>query len=330
MQQSSGVESNGDIAPFASLKATADAIRTNVERVIVGQHDTVQLLIVALFVGGHALIEDVPGMGKTIMARALARSIGGEFQRIQCTPDLLPTDITGLTYYNQREGEFQFRSGPIFAQIVLADEVNRATPRTQSALLEAMAEQQVTVDRETMALPQPFLLIATQNPIELEGTFPLPEAQLDRFLMRLRVGYPTLEDERTILRRFRSAEPLATLAAVVDAGDVVRLAQLVRQVRIDPTIEDYLLAIVRATREHPAVELGVSPRGALALARACQGRAALDGRAFVLPDDVKALARPVLAHRLITTIETRMHGGAGDLVIDEVVKNTYAPVETIA
>jgi len=312
------------------VKTTADNIRANVERVIVGQRETITLLLVAIFAGGHALLEDVPGMGKTVLARALAKSIGGDFHRIQCTPDLLPSDITGISFYNQKAGEFEFRPGPIFAQVVLADEVNRATPRTQSALLEAMAEHQVTIERDTLPLPSPFLLMATQNPIELEGTFPLPEAQLDRFLLRLRMGYPTLEEERTILRRFRNAAPLEDLQAVTTAEAVSGYTRLIQQIRIDPLIEQYLLTIVRNTREQVGIELGVSPRGALALATACQALAAIEGRAYVLPDDVKRLARPVLAHRLITSVETREHGRAGDLIIDEVVKHVYVPVESFA
>ncbi|HKD77692.1 MAG TPA: MoxR family ATPase [Ktedonobacterales bacterium] len=312
------------------FKATADAVRANIERVIVGQRETITLLLVALFANGHTLIEDVPGMGKTIMARSLARSIGGEFHRIQCTPDLLPGDITGISFYNQKQGEFEFRPGPIFAQVVLADEINRATPRTQSALLEAMAEQQVTVENDTMPLPAPFLLMATQNPIELEGTFALPEAQLDRFLLRLRMGYPSKDEERAILRRFRAAAPLDDLAPVATSDAILRLMGTVQQVYLDPVIEDYLLAIVRATREDPSIELGVSPRGALALARACQALAAVEGRSFVTPDDVKRLAVPVLAHRLITTVETRLHGHAGDLVLAEVVNHVPVPVESLA
>ena len=239
----------------------------------------------------------------------------------------MPSDITGISFYNQKEGEFTFRPGPIFAQIVLADEVNRATPRTQSALLEAMAEGQVTVENETMPLPTPFLLLATQNPVELEGTFPLPEAQLDRFLLRLHMGYPTFAEEQSILRRFRTAAPLATLAAVTTAADLIEMMAAVQTVRIDPIIEIYIVNIVRSTREQSTVELGVSPRGTLAFARACQALAALRGRDFVLPDDVKYLAKPALAHRLMTTYQTRQQGQASEAIIEEVLAHVDVPVE---
>jgi MoxR-like ATPase len=309
------------------LRTTVDALRANVARVIVGQSASIDLLLVALLAEGHVLIEDVPGMGKTVLARALARSIGGEFQRIQCTPDLLPGDVTGISYFNQQQGEFVFRPGPLLAQIVLADEINRATPRTQSALLEAMAERQITVERETYALPRPFLLIATQNPVELLGTFPLPEAQLDRFLLRLHMGYPTPAEERAILQRFRDATPLEDLVPVATPAAVLAAMATVRQVRIDPSVESYLVDLVQATRKHPLVELGVSPRGALALARASQALAAMQSRTYVLPDDVKRLAKPVLAHRLIVSIETNERGLATETVIEEVVNNTDVPVE---
>jgi MoxR-like ATPase len=315
---------------LVGFTATIAALRANVARVIVGQDATIDLLLVALLAEGHALIEDVPGTGKTVLARALARSIGGDFGRIQCTPDLLPGDITGINFFNQKRGEFEFRPGPILAQIVLADEINRATPRTQSALLEAMAERQVTVERETLPLPRPFMVVATQNPIELEGTFPLPEAQLDRFLLRARMGYPSEVDERDILRRFRTATPLEELTPVTDGAEVLRLLATVRQIRIDPSIEQYLLAVVRATRGRPDLELGVSPRGALSFARACQALAAMRGRTYVIPDDVKQLAKPVLAHRVIATQESRIHGQIAEAVIEEVVSNAYVPVESLA
>ncbi len=310
------------------FKATADALRANIARVIVGQNAAIDLVLVALLSEGHVLIEDVPGTGKTVLARALARSIDGAFQRIQCTPDLLPGDITGISYFNQKTGEFEFRPGPILAQIVLADEINRATPRTQSALLEAMAERQVTVERETIALPRPFMLIATQNPVELAGTFPLPEAQLDRFLMRIHMEYPSQMEERDILRRFRDASPLESLRPVVATGAVLQAIAVTRRIFMDPSVEEYLIAVVQATRQMAdRVELGVSPRGALALARACQAIAAMAGRTFVLPDDVKRLAVPVLAHRLITTSETEHLREAAEAAIREAIQHVPTPAE---
>ena len=312
------------------VQALAEAVRANIACVIVGKLDIIDLLLVALFSDGHILLEDVPGMGKTVMAKSLARSIGATFQRVQGTPDLLPTDVTGVSYFDQRRGEFVFRQGPIFAQILLVDEINRATPRTQSALLEAMAEHQVTVERETMPLPRPYLVLATQNPVELEGTFPLPEAQLDRFLLRVRVGYPSEEEEQFILHRFKNDEPLDTLRPVVSAEQVVRLQQAIRQVGWQPEVERYLLSIVRATREHAAVSLGVSPRGTLALYRACEAYAAMHGRDYVQPDDVKRLAPSVLAHRLLTTTRARLRGSESSAIIKEILDATPVPVETIA
>ncbi len=315
---------------ISAVRQMAAKIRENVARVIIGKLDVIDLLLVALFSDGHVLLEDVPGMGKTVMAKALARSLGATFQRIQGTPDLLPTDITGVSYFDQKRGDFIFRKGPLFTQILLLDEINRTTPRTQSALLEAMAERQVTVERESMALPRPFLVLATQNPIELEGTFPLPEAQLDRFLMRLQVGYPNEEEEQTILHRFKRAEPLETLEAVVDAQEIITLQQVVRGVQWQPTVERYLLAIVRATREHASVQMGVSPRGTLALYRSCEAYAAIQGRDYVLPDDIKLLAPPVLAHRLQTTTRTRMRGKRNLEIIAEILQQLPVPVESIA
>ncbi len=312
-----------------AVRAAADAVRANVGRVIVGKEAVVDLLIVALLSEGHALIEDVPGLGKTVMAKALARSLGISFARVQGTADLLPSDVTGVSYFSQKAGEFEFRPGPVFASILLADEINRATPRTQSALLEAMQERQVTVDGRTMPLPQPFLLIATQNPVELEGTFPLPEAQLDRFLVRLRVDYPDLDEERAMLYRFQQEQPLEALAPVLAGEDLLPLLPAVRAVTVARPVADYLLTMVRATRKHPAVELGASPRAALALFRAAQARAAMRGRTYVKPDDVKALAVPALAHRLMMTAQTRLRQQDAEGIVAEIVGKTPVPVENV-
>jgi MoxR-like ATPase len=314
----------------SSVHQVADAaarIRESVGRVIVGKDAAATLLLVALLCEGHVLIEDVPGVGKTTLAKALARSLDLSFQRIQFTPDLLPSDVTGLSYFNQKTQEFQFRPGPIVANLVLADEINRATPRTQSALLEAMEERQVTVDGETRRLPRPFFVLATENPIELEGTFPLPEAQLDRFLLRVRLGYPDRDEERAIARRFQEANPLDDLAPVVRASDLADMARTCRRVFVSEAVEGYLVDLVRATREQAGVELGASPRATLALFRASQAHAAIDGRDHVLPDDVKALARPVLGHRLILSAQGRLNGRAGQDAVGDVLQRVPAPVE---
>lgn len=312
-----------------NIQSASSAIRDNVGRVIVGKNEVVDLALVALLCEGHILFEDVPGIGKTTLAKAFARSLGCSFHRIQFTPDLLPSDVTGLSVYNQKTQEFEFRAGPIMAQIVLADEINRATPRTQSALLEAMQERQITVDGDTKLLPRPFMVLATQNPIELEGTFPLPEAQVDRFFMRLKLGYPSEDEESEILLRFERDEPLDNLQAVVDPGTLFDMQRGVRTVRIEQSVREYIIAIVRATRTHASVELGASPRGSLNLYRASQAFAALRGRDFVLPDDVKYLAPSVLTHRLIISAQTRLRGRTAEQVVKDVVDSVPVPVESI-
>ncbi|HEU0002803.1 MAG TPA: MoxR family ATPase [Ktedonobacteraceae bacterium] len=309
------------------VQEAARAVRQNASKVIVGKEEVIDLLMVALLCEGHVLFEDVPGIGKTMLAKSLAKSLGCSFQRIQFTPDLLPSDITGITFYNQKKGEFEYRPGPLLSQVVLADEINRATPRTQSALLEAMEERQITIERETMPLPRPFIVIATQNPIELEGTFPLPEAQLDRFLMRLRIDYPSQSEERLILQRFREEQPLEDLRPVLAAERLRTLQGLIRRVRVEPTLESYIVELVRATRHHNGVELGVSPRGTLALYRASQAYAAVHGRAYIIPDDIKRVARPVLSHRMIATSQTRLHGQIMEQIIEEVLHSVAVPVE---
>jgi MoxR-like ATPase len=309
------------------IKESANRIVENVAQVIVGKDDVIELCLVALLCEGHVLLEDVPGIGKTTLAKAIARSVGCSFRRIQFTPDLLPSDVTGILYFNQKTQDFEFRPGPIMAQIVLADEINRATPRTQSALLEAMQERQVTVDVETMKLPRPFLVLATQNPIELEGTFPLPEAQIDRFLMRLALGYPSKEDEETILVRYEDQDPLETLEPAIEAGGLLVMQKQVKAVLVEESLRGYMVDVVRATREHEAVELGVSPRGTLALYRTAQALAAIRGRRFVIPDDVKYLAPPVLTHRILISPRTRLRGRRPEEILAEIVDTVPVPVE---
>jgi MoxR-like ATPase len=303
----------------------ANKIIANVEKVIVGKRQQITLALVTWFCEGHLLLEDVPGVAKTMMARALARSVGGSFKRLQCTPDLLPTDITGASIFNPKTTEFEFRPGPIFAQIVLADEINRTTPRTQSALLEAMAESRVTVDGQTYTLKPPFFVLATQNPIDHEGTFPLPEAQLDRFLMRLSLGYPALEDESKMLDRLQRGHPVDDLTPVVPAAELVACQQKVREVFVDEKVRRYLLEIVHATRQHEAVSLGGSPRASIALFRTGQALAALQSRDFVLPDDIKRVAHPVLGHRLILKPEARLRKVTTAAVIKEILVDVAVP-----
>lgn len=311
----------------ASVATLARRVRANIERVIVGKPDVIEQALVAVLCEGHVLIEDVPGIGKTMLAKALARSLGCSFRRIQCTPDLLPSDITGLEFFNQRTAAFEFRPGPIFAQIVLADEINRATPRTQSALLESMEERQVTVEGQTRTLPRPFVVLATQNPVELQGTFPLPEAQLDRFLLRLALGYPSAEDEQEILRRYKTDRPLEDLKPVTAPDAVMAMEEAVRAVHVSPAVEAYIVAIARATRVHPEVELGMSPRGSQGLHHTSQALAAIRGREFVLPDDVKAMAPLVLAHRLILGSGARLRDRTAREITGEVLRSVPAPVE---
>jgi MoxR-like ATPase len=305
-----------------SVVAFSQAIQDNVGRVIVGKSDVLDLLLVALLSGGHVLLEDVPGTGKTTLARALAISLGLQFKRVQCTPDLLPNDISGVSVFHPPSGEFQFRPGPIFTNVLLADEINRATPRTQSALLEAMAEMQVTVDGETYRLPEPFLVLATQNPIEFEGTFPLPEAQLDRFFLRLAVGYPVLADEQRMLRSISGTHPITTLQPVVAVATLSELQRDVQSMHVADSVAAYLLRVVSATRAHPDLALGASPRASLALYRASQAAAALAGRDFVLPDDVKRMAEPVLAHRLLLRAESGLRGRTPTAVLREILQST--------
>ncbi len=314
-------------ADTLDVKEAAARIRENVAKVIVGKDEVTELLLVALLCEGHVLLEDVPGVGKTTLAKALARSLDLRFQRIQFTPDLLPSDVTGVSYFNQKTQEFQFRPGPIFANVLLADEINRATPRTQSALLEAMEERQVTADGETRLLPRPFFVLATENPVELEGTFPLPEAQLDRFMLRLTIGYPDRDEERRIARRFQDTNPLESLEPVLDGEQIFTLARMCRQVFVSDAVEGYLIDVVRATRKHAGVALGASPRATLALFRGCQALAALDGRSFVLPDDVKRLAGPILGHRLIVSAHGRLNGRAGIDLVADILRDVPAPVE---
>ncbi len=314
-------------ADAIDVNDAATRIRENVARVIVGKDEVTTLMLVALLCEGHVLLEDVPGVGKTTLAKTLARSLDLTFRRIQFTPDLLPSDVTGVSFFNQKTQEFQFRPGPIFANVLLADEINRATPRTQSALLEAMEERQVTADGETRLLPRPFFVLATENPIELEGTFPLPEAQLDRFMLRLTLGYPERDEERLIARRFQETSPVEHLEPVLEGNRLVDLARACRQVFVSEAVEGYLVDVVRATRSHDGVTLGASPRATLALFRGSQALAALDGRSFVLPDDVKRLAGPVLGHRLIVNAHGRFDGRAGTQIVAEVLRDVPAPVE---
>ncbi len=310
---------------MTSVQSFGEQLIGNLEKVIVGKRDAIELIVISLLCQGHVLIEDVPGVGKTMLARSLAKSLACTFNRIQFTPDMLPSDVTGISIYNQQKGKFEFRPGPIIGQIILADEINRATPKTQAALLEAMEERQVTVDGTTHILPKPFMVLATQNPIEYEGTFPLPEAQLDRFLLRVRLGYPDFMDEMKILDDQRLRHPIETLKAMTKARDVLSAAEAVRQVFVSPAVKRYITDLTRRTRQSSDIYLGASPRGTLALSRAAQARAALSGRDHVLPDDVKDVAVPVLAHRIIVSPAARVRELSADRIMQEIVHNTPVP-----
>jgi MoxR-like ATPase len=307
---------------MGEVQTFTNQVIENVERVIIGKRGAIELILVSMLCEGHVLLEDVPGSGKTMLARSVAISLGIEFKRIQCTPDLLPNDVTGVSIFNQKSGEFEFRPGPIFCNVLLADEINRATPRTQSALLEAMQEQQVTVDGQTRSLPRPFLMLATQNPIEYEGTFPLPEAQLDRFLMRLSLGYPSEEDERQILINLWREHPITKLEKVVSGVELLVLQKQVWDVHVDETLQEYVVALAAATRDHPSLALGVSPRGSLALFKAAQALAAVRGRDHVVPDDIKYLVPFTLPHRLIVTPEAQLRGQTARVILEDILENT--------
>ncbi len=308
-----------------SIQGFGERVIGNLEKVIIGKRDAIELIVIGLLCQGHILIEDVPGVGKTMLARSLALSLDCTFNRIQFTPDMLPSDVTGVSIYNQQKGKFEFRAGPIIGQIILADEINRATPKTQAALLEAMEERQVTVDGATHVLPRPFMVMATQNPIEYEGTFPLPEAQLDRFLLRVRLGYPDFVDELTILESQRIKHPIETLKAVLKARDVLQAAEEIKRVFVSPAAQRYIIDLTRRTRQSSDIYLGASPRGTLSLSRASQAHAALAGRDYVLPDDVKDVAVPVLAHRIIVSPAARLRELSADRIVQEIVHTTPAP-----
>jgi MoxR-like ATPase len=309
------------------IAEAAKRIRENIQNVIVGKDDVINLTLVAILCEGHLLLEDVPGIGKTTLARALAASLGCTFRRIQFTPDLLPSDVTGLSWFNQKNQEFEFRPGPVMSQVVLADEINRATPRTQSALLESMQERQVTVEGISRLLPRPFLVLATQNPVELEGTFPLPEAQIDRFILRIALGYPSQAEENLILERFTSSDPMPLLQPVISPEEILILIQKRSEIRVEASVRDYVVRVARATRDHPEIDLGASPRATLALYQASQAWAAINGRDFVLPDDVKTLSPHVLTHRLMISPQAQLRGRLPADLVNDIVETVPVPVE---
>ena len=311
---------------MSDVTAASKKILANIEKVIIGKRAEIVLVLAAYYSEGHILLEDVPGVAKTMFARALARSVGCTFKRLQCTPDLLPSDVTGVSIFNQKLGEFEFRPGPVFAQTLLADEINRATPRTQAALLEAMGERRVSADGQTYVLKPPFLVLATQNPVDQEGTFPLPEAQLDRFLIRLSLGYPTFEEESKMLSRLQKGHPIDDLKPVVQADDVLACQEAIRDIHVDEKVKRYILEVVHASRKHEDVLLGGSPRASIALFRTAQALAAVGGRDFVLPDDVKTMAQPVLAHRLILKPESRLRKRTAVAVVQDLVSDARVPI----
>ncbi|MDD5369831.1 MAG: MoxR family ATPase [Anaerolineaceae bacterium] len=308
-----------------TVQSFTERVIQNLEKVMVGKHQTLEMVVIGLLCQGHLLIEDVPGVGKTILARSLAKSLGCSFSRIQFTPDMLPSDVTGVSIFNQVSRQFEYRPGPLMAQVVLADEINRATPKTQSALLEAMEERQTTVDGITHPLPKPFLVMATQNPIEYEGTFPLPEAQLDRFLLRVRLGYPNLMDEIRVLERQQLRHPIEELTSIIELAELQEVQEAIKRTYVAPGVKRYMVEMTRQTREHGDVYLGASPRGSLGLFRAGQARAAMQARDYVLPDDVKALAVPVLAHRMVVSPSARLRNLTSEKIVQEIMNNLPVP-----